>query len=69
MHNLLDCEVKIKGTVKKAVVVDHINNHFALSNMDGGDIINRGFRKDVCLTANCEHCADGFFHRNLLEEV
>tara|TARA_R110000824_G_C15152926_1_gene671201 strand:+ start:851 stop:1054 length:204 start_codon:yes stop_codon:yes gene_type:complete len=67
MHYLLDCKIKIKKTGKKAIVVDHINNHFALSEWDGGrDIINKN---DNCLSVNCQHCSDGFFHRNLLEVV
>ena len=43
MNNLIDQEVKIKKTGRKAIVVDHIDNHFALSYLDGKEVLNKTY--------------------------
>ena len=75
MNNLIDQEVKIKKTGRKAIVVDHIDNHFALSYLDGKEVLNKTYdcgakgyfpKKDTD-HSDCNNCSYGFFHRSQLE--
>ena len=64
----------LKSTNQSVLIVDCIDNHYAITTLKGKDIINTSndcgmigdFPKKETDHCKCNHCSDGFFHRSEL---
>ena len=64
----------LKSTNQPVLIVDEIDNHYAITTLKGKEIFNKSndcgmtgdFPKKETDHCNCNYCSDGFFNRNEL---